>query len=653
MTKTVGDIAINVTADIAPLTMAMKQGAKSVSDFGKRTKRVGYQMKRFGDSAKRVGARMSLVSGAFAAAGLAAFSLAKGTADAGKEIINLSKVSGTSTDRFQRMAAASQTVGIEQEKLADILKDVNDKVGDFMQTGGGPMADFFENIAPKVGVTADEFKNLSGPDALQLYYSSLKKANLSQSEMTFYMEALASDATMLSPLLAKNGEEMTRLGNAAAEAGGVLDGKALAASKKFSDEMVRLRAAFEGAKNKLGAALLPIMTRFVEVLADKVIPALDGVINHITKAINWFDGLSPAVQEATGVIAAAFAVGGPVLLGIGLVAKALGALIAATGPIGMFIAAAALAYAAWQKWGDDITGLFERVSSQIGQVLQPAIDRFLLPLKHLDQEFPAVGERIRLIINGPWAEAFALIPQMFTEKMEELFAFFQTLPDRFFEIGGQIIEGLKRGIMEKWESLKETVLSLGDSLPLWMREKLGIHSPSRVFAEIGDFIGQGLAQGIEQSHGLVNQAVNVLSGSAVSGAEGTTRGVLGAMGQMFEGSKKLSAAMALANSWLAFTEVLKDPSFIGRPWARVGAAFAALAPGLNAVKNIKSASASGGGGGATSAGAQSGGASQPAPRSYAEFAVVGSGISGGAELVDALNSAIADGHMVNVSYRNA
>lgn len=51
-----------------------------------------------------------------------------------------------------------------------------------------------------------------------------------------------------------------------------------------------------------------------------------------------------------------------------------------------------------------------------------------------------------------------------------------------------------------------------------------------------------------------------------------------------------SAAQALINSYVAFTEVLKDPSFIGRPWARFGAAASALSSGLAAVAAIKSGS---------------------------------------------------------------
>lgn len=668
MTKTVGDIAINVTADIAPLTMAMKAGAESVSEMERQTKRAGARMQRFGSRVASLGKKMSVISGAMAAAGAAAFAIAKGTADAGVEIVNLSKVAGANTEEFQRMAAAAQSVGVEQDKLADILKDVNDKVGDFIETGGGPMADFFENIAPKVGVTAEQFKDLSGPDALQLYASSLQKANLSQSQMTFYMEALASDATALAPLLADNGAEMNRLGDAAQDAGAVLDGKALRASVRFKEEMLRMQQAFTGLKDRLGVALMPVITQFATMMTDKVVPALEVAIAKIGHMIEWFGNLPGPIQEAAGIIAGVFAVGGPILVGVGLVAKALGALVAASGPIGLFIAAAALAYAAWLKWGDDIKALFDRVATFVSEKFGKIREAATLSTEAMKQDFQAFsawfeneyprtfdvvssvfedllaalkfhGDFMKAIFTNDWGAALSAIPEIFQQKFQEVFEFFAGLPDRFFEIGGQIVDGLKRGIQEKWESLKEMVLSLGDSLPMWMREKLGIQSPSRVFAEIGDFIGQGLARGVEASAGLVNQAVNVLGGSAVSGAEGTTQGVLAAMSQMFSGSKKISAGIALANSWLAFTEVLKDPTFVGRPWARVGAAFATLAPGLQAVQNIKSASS--GGGGATSTGTTAA-VAQAEPQRVAEVFIQGDYISS-ASVFEMLNQGADQG----------
>lgn len=630
MSKTVGDIAINVTADIGPLTMAMKQGAASVEDMERRTKAVGARMQRFGNIAARAGKRMSVVTGAMAAGAAAAFSLAKGTADSGREIKNLSRIAGASTDDFQRWAAASATVGIEQDKLADILKDVNDKVGDFLETGGGPMADFFENIAPKVGVTADQFKNLSGPDALQLYASSLQKANLSQSQMTFYMEAIASDASALSPLLAKNGAEMERLGQAAADAGGIMSGEAIQASGAFSEQMDKLKFATQGLKDQLGAALLPVALALVTALNEKVVPAIASMIEKVQGAISWFQTLPDVVQEAAGVFATVFAAAGPIMVGIGLVSKALGALIAATGPVGLFIAAATLAYVAWQKWGDDI-------KAAVG----PAID-------WISGKFQAFLDKLQAIIE---------LAVKVKNAIKDAFTMGQAGPQgvdmsQFKGTGAAISDGITQGLGEGVAKNNAEIQGYLNSITDTANEAFDINSPSKVFAQIGDYIGQGLAQGISDSQGLVKTAVNTLGGGAVDGAKGTTEGVLNSMQQMFTGSKKIAAGMALANSWLAFTEVLKDPSFIGRPWARIGAAFATLAPGLEAVRNIKSAS-SGGGTGSTSASSTATGSQSSQQRSTSEFNITGTNITGGAALVDALNEALDQGRTINLNYAGA
>ena len=48
-----------------------------------------------------------------------------------KEITNLSQLAGVSVERFQEMSFAAANFGVSQEKLADILKDTNDKFADF------------------------------------------------------------------------------------------------------------------------------------------------------------------------------------------------------------------------------------------------------------------------------------------------------------------------------------------------------------------------------------------------------------------------------------------------------------------------------------------------------------------------------------------
>lgn len=216
MAKVVGDIAIKVGADFSTMTTQLNAAQSKLEGFGKRVESQSEKIMKFQRQA----------AGAFAAisAGLATLGAAGRFAlNTATEIENLSRVAGTTTDEFQSLAFAAQGFGVQQDKLSDILKDVNDKIGDFIQTGAGPMADFFENIAPKIGVTIDQFRGLSGPQALQLYISSLEKANVNQQEMTFYLEALASDVTQLAPLFVGSANALGDFSKAAQAAGVVID----------------------------------------------------------------------------------------------------------------------------------------------------------------------------------------------------------------------------------------------------------------------------------------------------------------------------------------------------------------------------------------------------------------------------------------------
>lgn len=186
------------------------------------------------------------------------------TRDYANEVDKLARLSGTSNQEFQKQAYAANTVGVSMEKLSDIYKDVQDKVGDFMATGGGEMKDFFEKVAPKVGVTADQFARLSGPEALQLYVSSLQKAGLSQNEMVFYMEALANDATLLLPLLKNNGKAMSDLGQEAQKLGKVLDDDAIRAGKEFDTNIKQLTSQLDALKLMVGNSVIPEVNRLTK-----------------------------------------------------------------------------------------------------------------------------------------------------------------------------------------------------------------------------------------------------------------------------------------------------------------------------------------------------------------------------------------------------
>ncbi|PJE27155.1 hypothetical protein CVM50_17220 [Pseudooceanicola marinus] len=199
--------------------------------------------------------------------------------------MRLAEVAGASTTEFQRWAAASVAFGIEQDKLSDILKDVNDRVGDFMSTGGGPMKDFFEQIAPLVGVTAKQFEGLSGPQALQLYVDTIERAGANQQQMTFYLEAMASDVTALLPLLRNGGAEMRRLGDAAEESGRVMSRTTLDAAVRLDR---RFRDISSTIRTSLNRSLLENSESFekaAEVIAEVFVPAIGKALGKISDLI--------------------------------------------------------------------------------------------------------------------------------------------------------------------------------------------------------------------------------------------------------------------------------------------------------------------------------------------------------------------------------
>lgn len=297
-----------LTLDIVAQTGGFVQGMSKAERASERWRR---QVQK---DAEQIG-RYIGVAGTAAAA--AAGALVVSTTRAATEIGRLSAVSGIGAEEFQRYAAGAKLVGIEQDKLADIFKDTNDKLGDFFQTGAGPLADFFEQIAPKIGLTADAFRNLSGPQALELYVSSLQKAGVSQNEMTFYMEAIASDATMLLPLLKDNAAGFRELGDQAAAAGAILDSDTLRAANELQATMFLLEQTTGGMRNQIAKELLPVIadlaTGFSDVatdglLAEDVGRTLSGVIRGVAAtAVGAFAALQLLGRGIGGFVAAASA----------------------------------------------------------------------------------------------------------------------------------------------------------------------------------------------------------------------------------------------------------------------------------------------------------------------------------------------------------
>lgn len=296
----IGDLGVKLTADVQQFKDKLKDAEKSVTGLrDKATKGfedIGNQVSRInqplGGLISSLGNFKTAGPAAFLAVGAAAGALAANVVTTAAEIANLARVAGTSPEQFQRMAAAAQTVGIEQDKLSDQLKDFNEKMGEFFQSGAGPMKDFFEIIAPKIGITAEAFRNLSGPQALQLYYNSLQKAGLSQQEMSWYLETMGSDLTQLMPLLQNNGKAMGELGDKAERTGKVLSDDVVKGAQELNQHFNTMKGEVVGLANTIGSSLIPSLVRLARAYSiargsgSGVIGAIGAGIYSLTDGAN-------------------------------------------------------------------------------------------------------------------------------------------------------------------------------------------------------------------------------------------------------------------------------------------------------------------------------------------------------------------------------
>ena len=227
--------------------------------------------KAFGNINRRLNitsGKAARMGGAVAAAAAGMLSLTVRASKGAKELGLLANLAGMTVSEFQSTSYALSQFNITQEELADISKDVQDKLGDFIATGGGEFSDFFENIAPKVGITAESLKELSGPQVLIAVKKAMDDANVSAKEQVFYLESIANDATKLSPLLEKNGKRLKELKNEYDSLNIALSETDTENLIEFNNQVIKLQNILDGIGNKLAASLVSPLSDFNDGLSE-------------------------------------------------------------------------------------------------------------------------------------------------------------------------------------------------------------------------------------------------------------------------------------------------------------------------------------------------------------------------------------------------
>ena len=97
---------------------------------------------------------------------------------------------------------------------------------------------------------------------------------------------------------------------------------------------------------------------------------------------------------------------------------------------------------------------------------------------------------------GEWKnQAVAFVTEKVPEITGKILDIFGELPEKFLEIGGNIISGLWEGMQNTWSNIKNGVSDFCGWIVQGFKDALGIHSPSQVMAdEVGSYAMQGILQ---------------------------------------------------------------------------------------------------------------------------------------------------------------
>ncbi|OTL19440.1 transglycosylase SLT domain-containing protein [Acinetobacter pittii] len=268
-------VEVQVGAEVSELRKKMREGEGIVEDSAKNIEATGRKVdfkidlsgmeKSFDTVTTSINTKIkslgmniaSTLAQSLAIGGLVAF--AKQTIDTGNEVDKLAKLVGTSVEKFQYYSKGAELAGLSLDQFGSMGKDALDKLGE-ARRGEGEMMDFFEKIGPKVGVTIDQFKDLSGPEVLQAYYNGLEKANLSHAEIVTYMEQLVDDGSALIPMLQNGGAGFKKWGEEAKAAGAIMSDSMIANLKTAKENVFKLQLQFQGLQAILVNNITPVIT---------------------------------------------------------------------------------------------------------------------------------------------------------------------------------------------------------------------------------------------------------------------------------------------------------------------------------------------------------------------------------------------------------
>ncbi|HHR7962624.1 TPA: phage tail tape measure protein [Salmonella enterica subsp. enterica serovar Anatum] len=255
--KSLGTLTIDLVAKVGGFVAGLSQSERASQKWRKQVQ---------ADAKAAAVAFTGFATAASAAAigvGVAGYNLLKTTSKQITETDRWAKSLNMSTQSLLAWQYAAEKAGVSGDQMADIFKDIGDKIGDAVLNKSGEAVDALNAL----GLSAKKLAGESPDKQLLAISNALGKIN-TNAEKTTILESLGNDLSKLLPLLDQGGEKLHQYMDAAKQFG-------VAPDDTDIEKLVKVNSLFEDMETQVNGVKIEIATGLASV-------DLSGLQNAIT-----------------------------------------------------------------------------------------------------------------------------------------------------------------------------------------------------------------------------------------------------------------------------------------------------------------------------------------------------------------------------------
>lgn len=283
--KSLGTLTIDLVAKVGGFVSGMDKAERASAKWSKQVQ----------DDVAKSSAALAGIGAAAIAAGLAVgasgFQLLKSTSRQIAETDRWARSLQLSTQELLAWQFAAEKAGVSGDQMADIFKDIGDKIGDAVLNKSGEAVDALNAL----GLSAEKLSKVSPDKQLLAIGESLEKIS-TNAEKTTILESLGNDLSKLLPLFDNNNQKLKQFIDLAKDYGVAPDPSSIDDLVKVNQLFEDMEAQVAGLKIEIAAGLAKVdltplqgsLDKLHDVLTDPlVLQGISDLVSEVAQLAGW------------------------------------------------------------------------------------------------------------------------------------------------------------------------------------------------------------------------------------------------------------------------------------------------------------------------------------------------------------------------------